>query len=53
MWAKFPNARVDQYKYEVPCPDEIACADASSQFIGGTFCKTDKACLLKGLLHCS
>ena len=50
LWSVFPNARIGQYNYEVPCV-EGGCLAAASQFIGGAYCKGEPQCMIKAMLH--
>lgn len=50
LWAKFPNARLGQYNYEVPCV-EGACVEAASAFIGGAYCKGQLPCMISAMQY--
>jgi len=44
FFERFPNAKVLQINYDVPCESTLCDATVVNSFMGGAFCKSDKTC---------
>ena len=53
LWTAYPNVKVGQYNYDVPCLDGD-CLSAAAEFLGGDYCLNSaepKVCLGKALMY--